>query len=69
MANLTTKELAAIEDQLEMEQNTIKKFQMYASQTTDPQLKTRCEQIASKHQNHFNTLMGHLNQLSVNRYS
>ena len=61
MANLTSKELSAIEDQLSLEQNIIKKYQMYASQTTDPQLRTRCEQIASKHQCHFDTLMGHLN--------
>ncbi len=61
MANLTTKELAAIEDQLSIEQNVIKKYQMYASQASDPQIKTRCEQIVAKHQSHFNTLMGHLN--------
>lgn len=29
MANLTSKELSAIEDQLGIEQNMVKKFQMY----------------------------------------
>jgi len=33
---------------------------MYSQTSQDQQLKTKCEEIASKHQNHFNTLMGHL---------
>ncbi len=61
MANLSSKELSAIEDQLGMEQILIKKYKMYAQQSTDPQLKTCCEQIASKHQNHFNALINQLN--------
>jgi len=60
MANLTAKELTAIEDQLGIEANLIKKFRMYSQTSQDQQLKTKCEEIASKHQNHFNTLMGHL---------
>ncbi len=61
MANLTGKELTALEDQLGLEQNMIAKYKMYAAQSTDPQIKTQCEQIAAKHQNHFDRL---LNQLS-----
>ena len=61
MVNLTTKELAAIEDQLGLEQNLIKKYKLYAQQSTDPQIKIKCEQIAAKHQNHFTRLMGQLN--------
>lgn len=60
MANLTSKELTAIEDTLNVEQNLIKKYTMYAQTSTDACIKTKCEQIAAKHQNHFNTLMGHL---------
>ncbi len=60
MPNLTTKELSAIEDQLSLEQTAIKKYQMYAAQCTDPQLKTKCEEIATKHQNHYNRLLGQL---------
>lgn len=60
MANLTAKELSFLEDQLDAEQNLVKKYQMYASQLTDPQLKTKCEQIASKHQTHFNKLYSQL---------
>ena len=61
MANLTAKELSAIGDHLAMEDNIIRKYRMYASTSQDPQIKQRCEDIAQRHQSHFNTLMGHLN--------
>jgi len=57
---LTAKELSAIKDQLGVEENLIKKYKMYAQNTQDMVLKQKCEDIAQKHQNHFNTLMGHL---------
>ncbi len=60
MANLTSKELTALEDQLGMEQLLIKKYKSVAGMSSDPQIKAKCEQIASKHQEHFNKLMGHL---------
>ncbi len=60
MANLTLKELSAIEDQLNCEQMLIKKFKAYAAMATDSQVKTTCEQIANQHKQHFDTLMGHL---------
>ena len=61
MANLTSKELSAIEDQLGQEQLLIKKYKMVANMATDPKIKTQCQQISERHQQHFNTLMGHLN--------
>lgn len=61
MAALSAKELSAIEEQLSLEQTMIKKYKMYAKACTDPQLKTKCEQIAAKHQNHFCRLIGQLN--------
>lgn len=61
MATLTSKELTAIEDQLAIEQNLVKKYQMYAQQTQDTQIQTQCNAIANKHQTHYNTLLGHLN--------
>lgn len=61
MANLTSKELSALNDQLSQEQVLVKKYRMYAQQLTDQQLKTKCEQIATEHQNHYNTLMSYLN--------
>lgn len=61
MPNLSAKELTAIDDQLTLEQNLVKKYKMYAVSTSDPQIKTKCEQIAAKHQNHYDRLLGHLN--------
>ena len=61
MANLTTKELSALEDELSAEQLLVKKYKTSAALATDPQIKTQCEQIAGRHQNHFNRLMGFLN--------
>lgn len=60
MSQLTSKELSAIEDQLSVEQNLVAKFKTYASQVTDPQLKSQCEQVAAKHQAHFDRLYSHL---------
>ncbi|NLA77322.1 MAG: spore coat protein [Clostridiales bacterium] len=60
MADITSEELKAIEDQLTGEQLLIKKFKTYASMTSDAQIKTNCEQIAAQHKTHFDTLMGHL---------
>lgn len=60
MANLTSKELSAIEDQLNCEQMLIKKFKAYAQSATDPQIKATCEDMAKRHKKHFDTLMGHL---------
>ena len=58
--NLTTKELMALEDQLSSEQLLVKKYRNFAVLCTDAQLKATCNQIADKHQQHFNTLMGYL---------
>lgn len=60
MANLTSKELSAIEDQLNIEQVLVKKYRTFATQVQDPQLKTKCEQVAARHQDHFNRLISHL---------
>ncbi len=58
--NLTDKELMSLEDQLSHEQVLVKKFRNYATACQDAQLKAKCNQIADKHQQHFNTLMGYL---------
>ena len=47
MANLTTKELGSIQDQLVREQVLVKKYKMYAGQCCDPQLRNKCEQVAA----------------------
>jgi len=60
MANLSSKELGALEDQLSQEVMLIKKYRAYSNLCTDPTLKTVCDQVADKHQKHFDTLMTHL---------
>ena len=61
MANLTDKELGSISEQLVREQILVKKYKMYSQQCSDHQLRTKCEQAAAKHQNHYNTLLNQLN--------
>lgn len=58
--NITDKELMVLEDRMNGEQILIKKYRNYAEQCSDAQLKAICNQIADKHQQHFNTLMGYL---------
>lgn len=60
MANLTEKELSAIEDQLNCEQMLIKKYKGFAGIAQDPQIRDVCTQLAARHKQHFDTLMGHL---------
>jgi len=60
MANLTAKELSAIGDHLAVEENIMRKYRMYAQTTQDAQIRQKCEDIAQRHQAHFDTLMGHL---------
>ena len=60
MPNITSKELSALDDQLNMEQTLVKKYRTFANQCSDPQLKEKCSQIADRHMMHFNTLMHHL---------
>ena len=60
MADLTEKELSALEGQLSLEQSLIRKYKGYASLARDPQIRTLCDQLACRHKQHFDTLMGHL---------
>ena len=61
MSGLTSKELSAIEDQLTQEQCLIQKYKKYSTEVTDPQLRTKCEEIAAQHQNHYSKLLNKLN--------
>jgi rubrerythrin len=60
MATLSAKELSGLDDELNGEQLMIKKYKAYAAQAKDQQIKTVCEQIAARHKQHFDTLMGFL---------
>lgn len=60
MPNLTTKELNVLEEQLGAEQVVIKKYHAMSGQCTDPALKKCLENIAQRHQQHFDKLVGYL---------
>ena len=60
MPNITSKELSALEDQLNYESLLVTKYRTFSEQCSDPTLKTKCAQIADRHQMHFNTLLNHL---------
>lgn len=61
MASLTTKELSAIEDQLSGENLLITKLKAYSQGCKDPQLKQQFDDLACKHQQHYDKLLGFLN--------
>lgn len=60
MAQITEKELSAISDLLTVEENLIAKYKAYASTATDSVLKNQYEQIAQRHQRHFDELYANL---------
>lgn len=60
MSKLSEKELSALNELLCEEELLVKKFNMLAGHATDPALKSEMEQIAQRHQVHFNKLYNHL---------
>ena len=60
MINLTSKELTLLSEQLGGEQLLVKRFRDAATNCTDPQFKQQFEQIADRHQQHYNTLQNFL---------
>ena len=60
MAQLTAKELSAINELLAGESHLGKKFQLLADSTTNTELKAKFTDISNKHQQHFNTVYEHL---------
>jgi hypothetical protein len=60
MAQITEKELTAIEDELASEQTLITKLKAYSQMCSDQDLKQKCDCIAQKHQAHFDRLMSFL---------
>jgi len=61
MANLSSKELTALEEQLGSEKILISKYRTFASMASDPQIRSKCQSAADKHQEHYNKLQKHLN--------
>lgn len=60
MSQLSEKELSAIHELLSSEELLVKKYQMLAEHTQDQEIKQQFQQIAAKHQGHFNTVYRHL---------
>lgn len=57
MANLTSKELSALEDQIGHEETLVKKYETLAAMTNDAKFKQDFTNFANKHRQHFNTLV------------
>lgn len=60
MANLTSRELTALGEQLGSEQVLIAKYRGMAAMCKDPVIKNKLEQIAARHQQHFDRIAGYL---------
>lgn len=65
MPSLSSKEVSLIEDNLSQEQTMVQKFDFYAGQASDPEVKHLCQNLVSLHQKHSDMLLKHLNQAST----
>ena len=61
VANLTSKELTALEDQIGCEATLVKKYEAMACLCPDEKVRRDLQTIAGKHRAHFNTLVTFLN--------
>ena len=59
--SITSKELSWIEDQLTLEQLLITKYRSAAENATDAAVAGKMASIAQRHEEHYNTLLKHLN--------
>lgn len=53
---LNKDELCMLDTQLKKEQILVEKYKNYALICKDPQLRTKCEQMAAQHQTHYKLL-------------
>lgn len=60
MANLTTKELSALEDQLGFEKMLYCKYREAAQSTSETELKNSYDKYAEQHRQNYETLLGFL---------
>ena len=56
MTSLSEKELSCINESLAEEELLVKKYQMLAQQTQDREISAKMEEIASRHQRHFDQI-------------
>ncbi len=57
---LPSKSLIILEDQLNYEALSVRKYNLYASYCCDPNLKNVCERAEQMHRRHFDTLYNYL---------
>ena len=57
MANLTSKELTALEDQIGYEQTLVKKYEAMACLCNDTKIQQDLTGYANKHRQHYNSLV------------
>ena len=61
MANLSSKEITALEEQLSAERMLVAKYRGMASQCSNAVIKNKLDTIASRHQQHFDRILTFLN--------
>jgi len=57
MANLTSKELGALEDQIGQEQTLVKMYEAMACLCSDTTIRDELNGFANRHRQHYNTLV------------
>jgi len=60
MANLTSKELSALEDQIGQEQTLVKMYEAMACLCNDTKMQNQLNSFADRHRQHYNTLVNFL---------
>ncbi|MEA4934719.1 MAG: spore coat protein [Lawsonibacter sp.] len=60
MANLTSKELTALEDQIGQEETFVKKYEAMACLCNDTKIQDELNGFANRHRQHYNTLVSFL---------
>lgn len=60
MANLTSRELTALEEQIGSEEMLVKKFEAMACLCNDTKIQQDLNNFANKHREHYNTLVSFL---------
>ncbi|WP_027399355.1 spore coat protein [Anaerovorax odorimutans] len=61
MNTLTQKEITLLQDEKKNEEICVEKYNKYASQASNPQLKTLFQELSGKEQEHYNTINQILN--------
>lgn len=67
MAQFTQREFLYLDDLMSMVEIEAAKCRSMAQQLNDPQLKQLCQNAAQRHEQHFTTLLRHLNQAQGQR--